>query len=259
MSALGRTFNGVITDILDDPRDDTYRVLLERVVWSYKEGKWTSHKVLGWVGDADGSEVFNHPGNKAYGAVSHAEGRFTVAGEPGVESYGCHAEGWETVANGDASHAEGRGTHASGNTSHAEGNYTTASGDYSHAEGLKTVANGDASHAEGGDTTASGDYSHAEGIGTTASGDHSHAEGYNTTASGGYSHAEGGRTIAAGRLQHVQGQYNIEEASVDEYSNSKYAHIVGNGTDDTHRSNAHTLDWHGNAWFAGDIYIGGTG
>ena len=26
-----------------------------------------------------------------------------------------------------------------------------------------------------------------------------------------------------------------------------------------HRSNAHTLDWDGNAWFAGDVYIGGTG
>ena len=25
------------------------------------------------------------------------------------------------------------------------------------------------------------------------------------------------------------------------------------------RSNAYTLDWQGNAWFAGDIYIGGMG
>ena len=38
----------------------------------------------------------------------------------------------------------------------------------------------------------------------------------------------------------------------------KYAHIVGNGISDTERSNAHTLDWDGNAWFAGDIYVGGT-
>jgi hypothetical protein len=36
-------------------------------------------------------------------------------------------------------------------------------------------------------------------------------------------------------------------------------HIVGNGdvNSDT-RSNAHTLDWDGNAWFAGDVYIGST-
>ena len=32
-----------------------------------------------------------------------------------------------------------------------------------------------------------------------------------------------------------------------------YAHIVGNGTSSTTRSNAHTLDWKGNAWFAGTV------
>jgi hypothetical protein len=44
---------------------------------------------------------------------------------------------------------------------------------------------------------------------------------------------------------------------VKDYAN-KYAHIVGNGTEESKRSNAHTLDWDGNAWFAGDIYVGGT-
>jgi hypothetical protein len=39
----------------------------------------------------------------------------------------------------------------------------------------------------------------------------------------------------------------------------KYAHIVGNGWGNGSRSNAHTLDWDGNAWFAGDVYVGGTG
>jgi hypothetical protein len=38
----------------------------------------------------------------------------------------------------------------------------------------------------------------------------------------------------------------------------KYAHILGNGTKDA-RSNAHTVDWHGNGWFAGEVKIGGTG
>ena len=37
-----------------------------------------------------------------------------------------------------------------------------------------------------------------------------------------------------------------------------YVHIVGNGTSDTARSNAHTLDWEGNAWYQGDVYIGST-
>ena len=78
-----------------------------------------------------------------------------------------------------------------------------------------------------------GDYSHAEGFSTTASGTCSHAEGFSTTASGEYSHAEG--------------KYNIEDTT------SKYVHIVGNGTNKTSRSNAHTLDWDGNAWFAGTV------
>ena len=138
-----------------------------------------------------------------------------------------------------------------GNCSHAEGTDVTASGSYSHAEGALTTASQDYSHAEGYDTTASGSCSHAEGQLTTASGIASHAEGDNTTASGKYSHAEGSETIAAGNNQHVEGRYNIEDTS------DKYAHIIGNGSLDTKRSNAHTLDWSGNAWFAGEVKVGG--
>ena len=36
-----------------------------------------------------------------------------------------------------------------------------------------------------------------------------------------------------------------------------YAIIVGNGTDNSHRSNAYTLDWSGNATFAGTITAAG--
>ena len=50
----------------------------------------------------------------------------------------------------------------------------------------------------------------------------------------------------------MQGKYNIND------TNRKYAHIVGNGTAEDVLSNAHTLDWEGNAWFAGDVYVGST-
>jgi hypothetical protein len=33
---------------------------------------------------------------------------------------------------------------------------------------------------------------------------------------------------------------------------------VGNGTSEEKRSNAHTLNWDGTAWFAGDVYTGST-
>lgn len=134
-----------------------------------------------------------------------------------------------------------------GDYSHAEGYNATASGKYSHSEGWETTASGLISHAEGGSTTASVWCSHAEGHDTTASGEGSHAEGNNTTASGECSHAEGYYTIASGTYSHVQGKCNIDD------SDGKYAHIVGNGESFAARSNAHTLDWEGNAWYAGTV------
>ena len=139
-----------------------------------------------------------------------------------------------------------------GQSAFAEGNNTTASGKASHAEGYGSTASGTNSHAEGSNTTASETNSHAEGSNTTASGMSSHAEGKGTNASGNASHAEGRGTMASSEYQHVQGRYNIEDQT------NQYAHIVGNGATSDRRANAHTLDWSGNAWFAGNIKIGGT-
>ena len=194
----------------------------------------------------------------AFGRVSHAEGNNTEAS--GDNS---HAEGLSSTASGGNSHAEGASTTALGDDSHAEGHSTTASGNYSHAEGFNTTAQNSCSHAEGNNTEASGEGSHAEGWKTIASGENSHAEGWETTsqsncshaegrltiASGDYSHAEGYYTTASGEDQHVQGKWNIADTTS--------AHIVGNGAF-KNLSNAHTLDWEGNAWFAGDVYTGST-
>ena len=182
----------------------------------------------------------------------------------GAEGTGENAEIFNdyegNIASGDYSHAEGSGTTASGRCSHAEGDGTTASGnDGAHAEGLDTTASGNPSHAEGYKTTASGSGSHAEGWYGTASGRCSHAEGGYTVASGAQSHAEGDETRATSFCQHVQGKYNITDVSPDGSEGiGTYAHIVGNGTSSYKRSNAHTLDWEGNAWYQGDIYIGST-
>ena len=127
----------------------------------------------------------------------------------------------------------------------------TTVGKNSTAEGLNTTASGNYSHAEGSHTTASGNYSHTEGSSTTASQQCTHAEGQGSKANGIASHAEGWSTIASGDQQHVQGQFNIEDTS------NQYSHIVGNGSLKG-RSNAHTLDWSGNAWYQGNIKTGGT-
>ena len=151
---------------------------------------------------------------------------------------------------------------------------TYTMGDYAVAEGSSTSAIARASHAEGESNTVtiSGLSGHAEGCLNTVSGNSGHAEGYNTVAEGNYSHsqnrftqalgisshAEGEGTMAFAQAEHVSGTYNVLEIgqSADEKS---YAVVVGNGTNSGARSNAHTLDWSGNAWFSGDVYVGSTG
>lgn len=200
-------------------------------------------------------------GTKASGKNSFASGQESVASGSysHVEGYGteataaaAHAEGYDTHATARYAHAEGASTTASGNNSHAEGNSTTSSGHYSHAEGNFTTAAGGYSHAEGNycQTGEDATYAHAEGSYAKALATGAHAEGNHVEARAVFSHAEGYNTLASSIYQHVQGQYNVEDA------NNVYAHIVGNGDADNNRSNAHTIDWDGNAWFAGEITCG---
>ena len=106
--------------------------------------------------------------------------------------------------------------------------------------------------------TTIGRYSHAEGASTTASNLRSHAEGSQTVASGQDSHAEGNHTIAQGTCQHVEGQYNIPSGASDgSFSGNDYVHIVGNGLQESARSNAYTLTWYGIPWYHGRPQFGG--
>lgn len=182
-----------------------------------------------------GNLSMNRKADSTIGSYSVAVGRDTeAAGEASA------TEGQDTYAWGQAAHAEGYGTAALNMAAHAEGNDTVASGDYG-------------AHAEGFMTTASGNDAHSQGYKTTASGQGSHAQGRETIASGRYAHSEGYGTDAASDMQHTQGRYNVRDTE------HTYAHIVGNGTSDTKRSNAHTLDWDGNGWYQGTIKVGGTG
>lgn len=108
---------------------------------------------------------------------------------------------------------------------------------YAVSFGVDNMSNGLASFAHGGQVIARGAYSHAEGWGCIADSAYSHAEGYGTQASG--------------LTQHVEGKYNVIDSA------SKYLHIIGNGTGANKRSNAHTLDWSGNGWYAGTVECAG--
>ncbi len=186
----------------------------------------------------------------AAGSYSYSEGKETTAG-----GYGSHVEGYRSTSSADYSHAEGYQTQAGTDTmqySHAEGHGTKAVGYYCHAEGYNTIAGSNSAsyaHAEGSGTYATGLGSHAEGEGTTASGSQSHAEGYHTQAQAPYSHSEGIYTIANGQAQHVSGKYNIADMN-------QYAEIVGGGNSESERINIRTLDWAGNAYFAGNVTNG---
>ena len=226
---------------------------------SYAEGEWT--KAEGKCAHAEGGGCW------AYRDYTHAEG-CNDGDQPTIASCkGAHAEGMGTISSGNGSHSEGKRTQALREASHTEGRYTKVEGDCGHAEGeYSTVGDGAlCGHAEGLDCHANGKYSHASGQKTTANGNASYTEGYgNTTgtnaacahaegdeniANGYASHVEGKKNIANGEFQHVQGKYNVPD------NENRYAHIVGGGTGEANneRKNIHTLDWDGNAVFAGDV------
>ena len=114
------------------------------------------------------------------------------------------------------------------------------------ALGYKNVVAGDFGAAFGQENEV-GYSGFAAGIMNKAKGKAAFSAGDNNEANGFASSAEGYYTRANSNVQHVQGKYNIVD------NNEKYAHIVGNGKSEETRSNAHTLDWDGNAWFAGLI------
>ena len=224
-------------------------------------------------------------GSIAFGSWgAHAEGSETWSGDYG------HSEGNETVAVSN-SHAEGKYTVAS-DTSHAEGSgdrwldprqaicvdsFVVIDKDYQYPifdpavhtakDWYKGCFLSKLSPSTSGNLDpymcityiSSSDNSYHYGEANSHEvldfeiGDTIYIYMPNAGALGLVSHSEGYNTIATGDYQHVQGRYN----KIDK--ENKYADIVGNGSSKNVRSNAYTLDWNGNAWFAGDIKIGGTG
>lgn len=220
----------------------------------------------------------------AEGKGSHAEGRYTDA-----RGNYSHSEGERTHAI-NTSHAEGQNTYAS-NISHAEGAYTVAMNG-SHAEGRGTfnlywftgAANATVYQINSTEGLYIGmpfvlPYSGQENgliepgaivtvvafdsntkevtmsqtLSSTAINNRIFEATIDGIAIGQTSHVEGIGNVAMQEAQHVQGKYNILNDSDEQYS-----HIVGNGTAYDNRSNAHTLDWSGNAWYSGDVYVGST-
>ena len=224
------------------------------------------------------------PASQAFGMGTQATG--TCA----------HAEGAGSQATGADAHAEGGGTWASATCSHAEGGGTTASAEGAHSEGGGTIASGRQSHAEGSSCHASGDQSHAEGDHSVAGGRASHASGIHTSAEGTASFAFGmyNKEDSASNIPTWEPNHSpsykygeivkrvvdgntirsmcINPNSSSEFDDSdwftiseigKFAEIVGNGYTISDEggdfyvySNARALDWIGNEYLMGDLYVG---
>lgn len=230
-------------------------------------------------------------GNVKYSTFTLADANnvMTKLNPTGSGSFSLNRKSGTTI--GGNSVAIGYNSIATGTHSVAIGSYTQAIGNYSHAEGCSTIAFGSGSHAEGAANTfirsITGEANSTQYtisstallyIGTLILYNNTYAiitnidetnkiitvdKTLSTTelvsvsvhvcygcAYGNQSHVEGTHTIALGDGQHVQGKYNL--------AGNTSAHVVGNGTSNSNRSNAHTLDWTGNAWFAGDVYVGST-
>ena len=244
--------------------------------WSHTEGYGTQvgetkNSSWGWASHAEGRDT------RVFGDYSHAEGEgsyvnsgISCAHAEGshTEVYGsnAHAEGNRSVAHDDNTHAEGDATKAQGAASHAEGNQTKTYSAASHAEGYLTQAGpteedrSQLGWSSGADRTCA----HAEGNKTKALHLASHAEGVSTIARGSASHTEGRGTVATADFQHVQGRFNFLDGN---NKAGNYAHIIGGGAkidsggswteENVNRKNIHTVDWNGNAWYAGKIEANG--
>lgn len=194
-----------------------------------------------------------------------ASGQFSVAigNQNKALEQGALALGSSNTSSGINSVSLGNANTASNKNAFAVGTKNKASGPNSASIGNNNEASGSASFAQGYQAKATNECCVALGNNSKASGKNSFAVGPRAEASGTTSVAIGQGVKAARANQIVFGKYNI----MDTNTSSSYAVIIGNGsgedvTDDSgnvttqNRSNAHTLDWKGNAWFAGSLTIG---
>ena len=238
----------------------------------------------GEFSEANGEASHAEGRTSAFGRTSHSEGYDTQ-----TLGFASHSEGLGTLAQGDYSHTEGKSSYqplgeikitsavagtknayitltASSSSSYAKaGNYLKVSTyKYGNSGLIPILTDMDdnnqftiafylnvidiiTKYNEYGDGTCTiYKFTHPN----IASGEASHTEGWGTQANGAESHAEGFETIANGDMQHVEGKYNVIDVD------NKYQSIVGGGTSEAARKNIYTLDWSGNAWFAGDVTIG---
>lgn len=240
---------------------------------SHAEGRENTISASGCSSHVEG---FN---NNLKGARNHIEGMNNTIISDYVKCV--HIEGGSnTYDTGTYSHIEGHNNIGDDSYySHIEGKNNRDYGNYSHIEGYNNECD-DANycHIEGRENlTGDGAYeNHIEGSYNKSNYDtkYFHIEGQHNNFSycRGPAHIEGSNNTQSGFSEdpylymentHIQGKYakidktmfNKHSQSYSDYSDFKYADIVGGGTSDSDRKNISTLDWDGNQTIAGELYI----
>lgn len=203
---------------------------------------------------ANGSYIIARATDKGWddiGTSEYAE-RTTIGSTTLTTKFGDHVsafvDGRNNLVSIDAV-AFGHSNDALGYQAVAFGRYNRVYGDRSAAFGYKNTVVGHEALAEGVKNNVYGFAGHAEGESNNVNGDYGHGEGWDNEVNGWATHVEGIANKGYGQAQHVQGMF----AEIDK--EGKYLHIVGNGTDYDKRSNAHTIDRKGNAWFASGVIL----
>lgn len=106
-------------------------------------------------------------------------------------------------------------------------------------------------------SVALGDNTFAEGIRSFAMGAHSRATGDYSIAMGNQARTNTDNGCAIGEYVMTQAKNQTALGCYNKID-SDNLFIIGNGTNESSRSNAHTLSKNGIAWFEGDIYTGST-
>lgn len=184
--------------------------------------------------------------------VASGVSSFVIGSKNTVTGKDSTAEGYGNKNYAGVSHVEGitNTILVGGDYGHLEGQGHTLSGKYAHGEGQSNTVHAEAGHVEGAtnqmESTAY--FGHLEGHGNVMTGHTSHGEGKENQIYGQISHVEGWGNIAAGEIQHVQGKFCQPDESK--------AHIIGGGTTE-YKKNIHTVDWSGNAFYAGTVECAG--
>ena len=249
---------------------------------SYSNAEGYETQASGYCSHAEGygtnaSGYYSHvegDGTNASGNCSHAEGNGTNANK-----YSSHAEGYMTKANGEYSHAEGENTISNGAWQHVGGKFNIEESiNYLEKKQILTSVKfiGSQPNVYFSDGYIFDNYTglftlvpvNIDEVRQHKVNNISTLKGLKYVIYGGisgtamYSNedniAQEPVRISSTRVETNMGTVYHKSAAIAEYG-GLYARIIGNGTSNTKRSNAHTLDWNGVGWFAGGLQVGGIG